>query len=131
MPRVNDWQSRLAAVVLQAQREPFAWGTHDCARFAARCVQAVSGLAPALPVWTDERTAARALKLGGGLAALAAARLGAEVPPAVAQPGDVGLFDEGGREALAVWGGAHWMAPAADGLAAVRADAVSRCWRAC
>lgn len=129
--RPHDWQTRLAEVVEAARAEPFAWGTHDCARFAARCVQAVSGRTPPLPLWTCERSAARALRAGGGLAALAGRVLGPEVAPALAQAGDVVLFDEAGREALAVCDGVRFLAPGNEGLVQVRPEAVRRCWRAC
>ena len=39
-----DWQSRLAAVMREAQARPFAAGSHDCATFAATCVVAVTGV---------------------------------------------------------------------------------------
>lgn len=133
--RLRDWQSRLSTVVSAAARRPFAWGTHDCVHFAAACVEAVTGVPPlnalrGAVVWRDERSALRALERGGGLAALAAQCLGAEVSPGLARPGDVGLFDEGEREALAVWLGAHWGAPGEHGLVRVRPEAVRRCWRA-
>lgn len=137
--RVRDWQSRLAAVVQTSATHPFAWGTHDCVRYADACVWALRGDSPLQALrgaggkplaWRSEKEALRVLERHGGLPALAARALGSEVAPAFAQPGDVGLFDEGEREALAVWLGAHWSAPGPDGLVQVRPEAVRRCWRA-
>lgn len=130
--RLRDWQSRLQACMAERWSRPFAWGTQDCALFAADCVSACTGVDPAADVrgtYTDALGAARVVSSHGGLAALAADRLGAEVSPGLAQPGDVGLLLNEGRECLAVCTGTAWHAPGAAGLCALGPDQAMRAWR--
>lgn len=54
-PRCLDWPERLAAFVEQHRRTPFAWGSHDCALFAAAAVQAITGADP-LAAWRGTYT---------------------------------------------------------------------------
>ena len=78
--RLPDWQSRLAAVMREAQARPFAWGSHDCATFAATCVVAVTGvdrIADVRAARQSELQAARLLERLGGLRAAIGERLGA------------------------------------------------------
>lgn len=42
-PRLEDWPGRLAAAVDAARGKVFDWKTHNCATFAADCVEAVTG----------------------------------------------------------------------------------------
>ena len=94
MARYPDWPARLAACIDVARDQPFLWGTHDCALFAARAVAALTGQDPATGLagtYTDAAGAARVLR---GLGAddvedLATLRLGPPLPPALAQRGDV------------------------------------------
>lgn len=41
--RLQDWRSRLAAWLATIAREPFAYGSHDCALFAAGAIEALTG----------------------------------------------------------------------------------------
>ena len=133
--RLIDWQSRLATVMREAQARPFAWGTHDCVIFAADCVQAVTGRDPIADVrtsWADERQALRLLAAGGGISNLIRGRIGVELKvPALAQPGDIGVCIQEGREALCVCGGVNWHMPAKEGLATLDREQVTRAWRCC
>ena len=43
MTRLRDWRTRLAAYLAAGRAKPFAYGEHDCARFAAGAVEAVTG----------------------------------------------------------------------------------------
>jgi hypothetical protein len=45
--RYSDWEERLAVYRDRVEEEPFVWGTHDCALFAAGCVNAMTGVDPA------------------------------------------------------------------------------------
>ena len=130
--RLRDWQSRLDATIAAHRAMPFAWGAHDCALFAADCVQAVTGTDPAADLRGKYRTeagAARHIKRLGGMEAIADARLGARVPVLMAQVGDVALI---GADAphFAVCAGQHWLAAALDGGLAVLPLRDARiCWR--
>lgn len=130
--RLPNWQSRLQACLAERWARPFAWGTQDCALLAADCAQACTGVDPADELrgrYATARGAAGLLSARGGLAALAAERLGAEVPPAMAQPGDVGLVLSAGRECLAVCVGPVWVAPGAQGLVHLPPAEIRRAWR--
>ncbi len=128
--RLPDWQSRLASCIKDRSKIPFAWGSQDCALFAADCVQAISGNDPALGLrgtYQDARGAARVMK--DGLRTIAAERLGEEISPLLAQAGDVGLLPNEGRECLAVWGGGAWHAPSENGLSAYPLEYAITAWR--
>lgn len=112
---------------------PFQWAVNDCCTFAGKCVEAVTGDDPMAKVnYTTKTGALRVIKAGGGLAAMVAERLGEEIPPLMAQPGDVGLFirPDDGLEGLAVNIG-DWHCPTHDGLQMLRPEAIQRAWRAC
>lgn len=121
--RLPDWPERLAAYLQASAGQRFAWGSHDCVRFAAGAVLAVTGrdLLPAQ--WHDRRSAARLLRTLGGLPAAVGAVLPALAGPQLAQRGDVLLVAApvaGGRAQrrwLAVADGARWWAPGPGGLA--------------
>ena len=110
---------------------PFAWGENDCCTFACDAVQAMTGQDPAHGL-RSHRTAleaAEVLRDGGGVAGLAEARLGAEIPPRLAAVGDIGLAQLDGRDTLLVCGGTMWVGPGADGLVNVPGSAIVRAWR--
>lgn len=130
--RLHDWQSRLDACMREHLTKPFEWGRNDCVTFAAACVKAVTGedhIENLRGDWFDERAAARLLRAGGGLSRLAEGCLGAEILPAMAQAGDIGITVQNGRDALCVCAGVHWHGPAAQGLASFSTDQVERAWR--
>ena len=100
--------------------------------FAADCVQACTGVDPAVDMrgtYSDAIGAARTVDALGGLAAIAAAHAGPEVPVALAQPGDIGMLLNGGRECLGVCLGQMWQAPGAECLCVLPAAQVLRVWR--
>jgi len=128
--RLPDWSTRLQAIVALRLSTPFAWGAHDCVLFAADCVRAVTGVDPAAGMrgrYVTERQARRLLRQRGGLARLAAAHLGPEVSPLLAQRGDIGLCEHEGRVLLAVCNGDHWLAPGPQGLGHL--ERARRAWR--
>ena len=108
--RVDDWQTVLARELAAAAAKPFAWGSHDCCLFACGVCKALCGKDPAESLRGTYSDAAGAEAViaahGGDLAALGrefAARYGlAEVPPAQARRGDLGLAEAGGMRGLAV-----------------------------
>jgi hypothetical protein len=115
MQRLPDWPARLAAHIEAHRALPFAWGTNDCATFAAGAVRAITGqdLLPRL-VWPTRRDAAHALRWLGGLREAVGQRLPA-VPLAYAQRGDV-LLVRGKWLHLAVADAGCWWAPSGQGL---------------
>lgn len=45
--RRGDWRSRLHRFLIECEKTPFEYGTHDCALFGAGAVEAVTGNDPA------------------------------------------------------------------------------------
>lgn len=137
LTRNKDWQDRLDALVLVRLRAPFAWGGHDCVLFAADAVLAMTGTDPAAAwrgQWTSAREAFRLLRPLGGLAAAAAGAGLPEVPPRMAQRGDVVLLRAPGRAgsmrgALGVCLGERIAAPGGRGLVMAGLGEGVRAWR--
>jgi hypothetical protein len=130
--RLPDWQPRLQSLIQQRLEQPFAWGQHDCCLFVCDGIEAITGIDPAADLrgYSTEREAVRILHAHGGVRGLAEQRAGQAVPVLSAQVGDVGLLPLDGRDTLALCGGAHWLAPGADGLVALPLDAATAAWRA-
>jgi hypothetical protein len=117
--RLVDWPTRLEQYLQACARLSFAWGLHDCARFAAGAVQAITGTAVPLPAWHDHRSALRAVRRLGGLDVAVSEVLPRLPSPAMAQRGDLLLVPAalpGEGPALAICLGHAWAAPAAVGL---------------
>lgn len=130
MNRRHDWPERLAAVMADRARSPFAWGSNDCALFAADCAQAMTGedLAAAFRGrYRTARGAARALRRAGyaDLPALLTAWLGDPIRPTLAQRGDVVEIATG----IAVANGAVALAPGDHGLVPHPVSTWQRAWR--
>lgn len=92
-PRRTDWRARLVDYLGNQSRARFRPGTVDCGLFAAGAVQAMTGFDPAARWRGKYRTLAAgfALVQADGFADHAAvfAGLYPEIPPALAQIGDV------------------------------------------
>jgi hypothetical protein len=124
--RQDGWRKRLEAVTDEWRREPFRWGTRDCARFAAACVGAVTGLDPVAAltsqnlVYGTPEEALKALKMLGCTRSLA--ELGDllfdRVPPSLAQTGDLAQIvnDDAFGSALAVVLGERLLVVTENGL---------------
>lgn len=125
------WRERFDAIVSLRMGTPFSWGLHDCCLWAADCVQATTGTDHAADYrgsYSNALQAARLMADLGGMAALGG-RAGPPIAPLQAGVGDVGLVVQGGQETLAICAGDVWLAPAADGLAALPFDAARMAWR--
>ena len=99
--------------------------------FAADCAVINGGADPfedKRGTYSDAAGALRALAEIGGIES-AGARFGAPIRPMMAMVGDVGIVPSGEREALAVCAGSVWLAPAADGLAALPLESARMAWR--
>ena len=132
--RLPDWPERLAALLQQRLRAAFAWGTNDCALFAADGVQALTGFDPASHLrgqYHDEAGAQAVLAAEGGLRGLVEALLGQPMDnPALAQRGDLVCVVVQGAEMLGVVTGAgQWAAPGKRGLVYRPMAEVALAWR--
>lgn len=101
--RLPDWEERLGVYLARVEEEPFAWGTHDCALFAASCVNAQTGVDPAEGIrgtYEDARGAALALREHGQGTLLKTVKewLGEPIPVPFAKRGDIVMRDTSERE---------------------------------
>jgi hypothetical protein len=134
-PRPEDWPERLAALAEARQEQPFAWGTNDCAMFAADWVLAVRGVDPAEDLrgaYDDEAGAAEILAGHGGLGPLAEELMAAAgfeaCPVAFAQRGDVVLVEQRGVVALGVLELGVVLLPGPAGLMSLPLSAAFAAW---
>jgi hypothetical protein len=128
--RRDDWLARLWAEIGAAETRPFSWGRHDCCKFAARCVEAVTGEPVDLP-YDDKASALRYLAAQGGIAAAVTARYGEPGRWWHVQRGDLCLVETpDGIGSLGVCMGPTIACVREDcGLAYVPLDAATACWR--
>jgi Domain of unknown function (DUF6950) len=115
LTRLPDWQARLAAHFARGRRGPFAYGSHDCATFAAGAIEAVTGQNPLQELglrYTTLRDGLRGLSRAGYLEPVAFVRgTYPEIAPALARVGDLAVLDTPEGPALGVVAGAVVLAP--------------------
>jgi hypothetical protein len=142
LTRIQHWATRAYhTFLLERAHAPFAWGTHDCALFAADGVQAITGVDIAAAFrgkYTDEAGALAAIKsiTGGSTVADAAAWCAAqhgilELPrPLFAQRGDLVVLEDAGRliAGLVHLSGRHIVAAGESGLKRISISKVKRAW---
>ena len=125
---------RLDAYLTSVDRVPFAWGAHDCALFAAACIEAQTGVDLAADVrgrYASARSALRLLRKQGyrTYGDFMAARL-PERPAAEARYGDIVTVKASRRgDALAVCVGVDLRIPASTGLAILKLTDAVRAFR--
>lgn len=107
--RAPDWEERLSVYLDRVRDEPFKWGSHDCALFAAGAVKAMTGTDPAAAfrdTYKDRAGAAAALtKHGAGtLLKTVTSWFGQPKHPVFTQRGDIVMKD---RNTLGVCVGLH------------------------
>lgn len=123
--RRPDWLARLNATVQAARGREFRIGEFDCVRFAAECVEAMTGRSFDLP-YTDPRSAVVALR--NGLEPQVTARLG-EPSPGLPKRGDVCLVETDDGEGLGISMGSFLYVPKDKGLGAHPITDALRHWR--
>jgi hypothetical protein len=118
--RHPDWPERLAAFVESRRHVPFAWGSNDCATFAADALVALTGADPMAALrgrWTNEAQALQVLQQTGGLARAAWRVLGRPLVHLAAAPrGAVVCARMRGLPTMGLHLGAWWCAPGERGL---------------
>jgi hypothetical protein len=127
--RREDWDSRLAGVIDAWAKEPFEWGVHDCALWAAAAVEAQTGkdfAAPFRGKYTSQKGAAVALrKYGAGtLEATMTKFLDEPIPVAFAKRGDIVMRD--GNVGVCV--GYYALFVGDEGLEQIAAMACQKAW---
>lgn len=105
LKRRPDWRGRLQVYLGTVAREPFAYGRHDCALFAAGAVEAMTGvdLARGFRGYKTEKGGIKKLRAKGfaDQFALLEASL-REVHPAFAKVGDVAVVPSEEGPALGI-----------------------------
>lgn len=98
--RKENWPEILAAEIQGARKRPFSFGTHDCCAFAARVVEAMTGVnwKDTFLTYTDAAGAQDIIDEQGGVESLATQCLGPPIPPLCAQRGDVCLVELSGAD---------------------------------
>lgn len=125
------WQIALQGLITERMQMPFAWGSHDCCLWAADAVLAQTGIDPAANergTYFDVDGAARLLRELGGLSEVGR-RAGPEIPPLMAQFGDIGLMQIDGRQMLGVCAGQVWLAPGIERMSAAPLESAVQAWR--
>lgn len=141
MTRVHNWSLRLAEALEAAEKRSFAYGggpdAHDCALFAADCVQAITGTdyAAELRGYTSKFDAYRIVATYGSIEAMITALLGKEpIHPAFAGRGDVivgipKLVEGEDGECIGICTGTHVAYPKDAGLALLPRTTAINVWR--
>lgn len=110
MTRLEDWQERFHDVVERHSRLPFSWHESNCVYFVADVVEAITGEDPCAAErgCVDEQDFRRRLVAAGvrGVDEGMAARF-PEIPPALAQRGDIGVVMVDGEACGVVVAGQH------------------------
>lgn len=60
--RLGKWESRLAQFVEANRSTPFKWGHHDCATFACKCIEIITGEYPIKERWASKAKAMRLIQ---------------------------------------------------------------------
>lgn len=109
--RKQDWQKQLLTTLEAAMKRPFCWGKTDCCLFVADCCISISGRDPAEKYrgqYDSELGAKKALLKFGSIESTLSS-LFSEIPVAMAQRGDVVLFDgDNGKTVGVMWAGKIW-----------------------
>lgn len=128
--RLSGWENKLAAYIEAARHEPFAWGRHDCALWAALWVKECTGddfATPWLGRYSTAKGAALSMRRRGydGVDAVADAHL---APRAVglARRGD--LVSHPADKALGICAGRMGLFVTLAGLTEVKTLACPRAW---
>lgn len=145
LKRAQHWATRsLHQFLIDRATARFAWGTHDCALFAADGVQAMTGVDIASDFrgrYTDEAGAkaaiARITGVANGTVEDAAAWCAAKhglvelIHPLMAQRGDLVVLEDAGRviAGLVHLSGRHVAAAGEQGLKKIPIAGVKRAWR--
>lgn len=131
--RRPDWRTRLHNELAASMTRPFEWGMNDCALFAMRCVEAMTGDNPAAPyagAYKTARGAMGVIRRAGhtDLVEFAAAHFAA-IHPSKANVGDVAAVQTERGPALGVFGGSRIHVMRHDGLGTVPRNAAISAYR--
>lgn len=140
MRRLNHWDTELFHhFLIERSNHPFKYGAQDCSSFAADGIKAITGvdIAEDFRGYKTEKGALRAIKkVTAGTTVEHAAEYCAdkygleEVPPLMAQRGDLALVDvDGPSMALVHLNGRDVVMPGETGLRLLPLTSIRRAWR--
>jgi hypothetical protein len=133
LQRVPDWRPRLVAWLAEVARKPFRPGEHDCALFAAGAIATMTGTDPAAKYRGRYTTVPGGLRIlrRDGFADHVALVTGLleEIPPLMAQVGDLAVVPTPEGPALGVVAGAEVLVLRPEGQGAVSLMAVERAFK--
>lgn len=129
--RKENWPSILDDEIEKARSRKFSWGTHDCALWTARVVEAMTGVDYAAAwrgQYSSEFGALKAIAKNGyeGLDEIVTKALGEPINKFMAQRGDVVIFD--GALGVCVGSNCAFVTPD-DGLCFVKLRQCVKAWR--
>lgn len=132
--RMEDWAEQLPCFIEARRAQPFKYGTADCGLTVADWVLIATGHDPAADLRGRYRSAAGALRIirqagADSLGSLVTSRLGASLPPLLAQRGDIVEVPGDSGPALAICLGGDAIAMGPDGLVTVDMSSALRAWR--
>jgi len=129
--RFENWPEILADEIKAAKKRPFSWGSHDCASFAARVVEAMTGkdFTFLFNGYNSAEVAAEVIAQNGGLEAMVTRCLGVPIPPLCAQRGDVCMIDTPEGPALGICDGAWIWCAGLTGLNRRPLSSAIKAWR--
>lgn len=125
---MSKWRTLLAEEIARSQQMPFAYGSHDCLQFAARCVAIKTGVdhAATFGAYTDP---ADLLNEHGGVEGILRSILGNPDHPSTATDGDVVLAEIAGRQSAGIYhGGKFLFVRETGGLAALPRRLITGVW---
>lgn len=133
MSRRPNWRVYLDGLINERLRRPFAWGSNDCALFAADAVEAVTGVDPAAGLrGMSVRQALRYVESAGGIFRLVPDALPLLPNASLAIDGDIAMIEQQARGtrrlALGVVHDGRILGPSRLGLAGVPMHRAIQCW---
>jgi hypothetical protein len=132
MGRLENWPVLLYDVIERRSNSQFSWGEFDCCKFAAECVEAMTGVNHISHLqYSTKKAAITIIEESGGIEAMVTAIFGEKQPVAFAQRGDVVLrYDEAtGMDSLGICVGENAVFPAPKGIAYIGIDQCLACWK--
>lgn len=132
LTRKENWATLLYDAIEARIDSRFIWGEFDCCRFAAECVEAITGtnVMPDLH-YTNQEEAIEIIQSSGGLSKMVTDILGQPLFPLMASRGDVVMrYDEStDMMSLGTCVGSMVAFPAARGVAYVNLSECICCWK--
>lgn len=134
--RIESWETRLNDAIEAALHRPFRWGENDCCLFAAECIKVITGVdygSAHRGHYDSAKDAVCLLDELGGLEEVARMTGFPEVPPPMAQRGDLVVATNDGREVLGIvdMTARQIAVPGESGLVFLPISMASKAWRVC